>query len=594
MAIRQQLIWDEKEQKYIGFCDYGNSVTLENKDIEATEALVFMLLSLKRIWKWPIAYFFKHAMSATVLSELIKTALILTAEAGLRIRAVTCDGDSSNCSALKILDANIFDKNYKNLRNFFPHVTMNHNVHVLLDAYHMLKLARNAIADYKELKTENEGLIKWQYITELHTLQNKLTFKLKNRLSSQCVYWKQNKMKVKYAAHTLSSSVANAIQFLKEEEIDQFKDSDSTIEFIRIIDRLFDFLNSRNPFAKRYKKPIYENNIPYLRNMIEEHTKYLFSLRTKEEQPLHYSGRKTFIYGLAIAAKSVLDVAEDLFKENKSYKYILTYKFSQDYLEIFFSKIRSRHSHNNNPNVFQFKNAIRQLLLRNDIYRHSTNANCVTFDTDCSSSIFPFEWKKKKQSISDKLTDFNTNYESEDEYVRGSLPDPLMKKLNEYIMYYLCGYIVKKINVNCYTCALSLRKPPNNEHNYTNSETFSKFLDFSNNGGLIRPSISVYKIYMETENQINFVTDGFTELSVEQLGLRVVSRVKNNLALDSSIFPNLECDNVSIIDMPHKISLIIAISDRFMKLRLRSYSKYYLQEILKPIWKRHQLTNIIL
>lgn len=59
---------------------------------------------------------------------------------------------------------------------------MKYNVRVLLDPCHMLKLARNAIADYKEFKIENEGSIKWQYITELHILQNKLTFKLKNRL----------------------------------------------------------------------------------------------------------------------------------------------------------------------------------------------------------------------------------------------------------------------------------------------------------------------------------------------------------------------------------------------------------------------------
>lgn len=121
MTIRQQLIWEE--HKYIGFCDYGNNINLENKDTEeATEAFVFMLISLKGVWKWPIAYFFKHGMSAMTLAELIKTALILTAEAGLRIRAVTCDGDSSNCNALKILGASIFDTDYKNINNFFPSI----------------------------------------------------------------------------------------------------------------------------------------------------------------------------------------------------------------------------------------------------------------------------------------------------------------------------------------------------------------------------------------------------------------------------------------------------------------------------------------
>lgn len=90
---------------------------------------------------------------------------------------------------------------------------------------------------------------------------------------------------------------------------------------------------------------------------------------------------------------------------------------------------------------------------------------------------------------------------------------------------------------------------------------------------------------METEKQLDIVTDGFTELSVKHLDLKVTNRVKNNLALDSFIFPNLECDNICILNMLHKISLIITISSRFIKIRLHSYSKFYLQEILKPLRK---------
>lgn len=75
--------------------------------------------------------------------------------------------------------------------------------------------------------------------------------------------------------------MANAIQFLKEEEFDQFRNSDSTVKFIRIIDKLFDFLNSRNPFGKGYKKPIFQNDLPYLKNMVQEYIKYLFLLKSR-------------------------------------------------------------------------------------------------------------------------------------------------------------------------------------------------------------------------------------------------------------------------------------------------------------------------
>jgi len=77
MAIRQQIAWSKEEHKYIGFCDYGNSVSFENIDIEAKEALVFLLVSLKGAWKWPIAYFLVNKIVSSILCELIRSALNL-------------------------------------------------------------------------------------------------------------------------------------------------------------------------------------------------------------------------------------------------------------------------------------------------------------------------------------------------------------------------------------------------------------------------------------------------------------------------------------------------------------------------------------
>lgn len=107
MAIRQQVLWDEHAHRFVGFCDYGNNINFENNENTAKEALVFMLVSLNCKWKWPIAYFYKHSITSTVLKELIQTALILTAEAELRILSIICDGYSVNCSALKELGCNI-------------------------------------------------------------------------------------------------------------------------------------------------------------------------------------------------------------------------------------------------------------------------------------------------------------------------------------------------------------------------------------------------------------------------------------------------------------------------------------------------------
>ena len=69
------------------------------------------------------------------------------------------------------------------------------------------------------------------------------------------------------------------------------------------------------------------------------------------------------------------------------FEYILTCRFSQDQIEMYFSKFRSRFGWNNNPTVLQFKYALRQLLLKNKIDSLST-ANCVDLaNTNNSSPI---------------------------------------------------------------------------------------------------------------------------------------------------------------------------------------------------------------
>jgi len=121
----------------------------------------------------------------------------------------------------------------------------------------MLKLARNALAEYKVFNTV-DGIIEWKLIAiiALHNIQQLLTMKFKNKLNAQCVKWQQNKMKVKYAANTLSAYVANSMKYLKNKGVKEFQDCEATVKLIETIDWLFDILNSRSPYGKGFKKPL--------------------------------------------------------------------------------------------------------------------------------------------------------------------------------------------------------------------------------------------------------------------------------------------------------------------------------------------------
>jgi len=85
-----------------------------------------------------------------------------------------------------------------------------------------------------------------------------------------------------------------------------------------------------------------------------------------------------------------------------------------------------------------------------------------------------------------------------------------------------------------------------------------------------------------------------TDLTNKNLIVRILNKIKLSLALDETIFPNLSCDDVDLLETSHRLKLITAVSYRYIKIRFHSFAKFYNQEILAPIRKRHRLTKQIL
>ena len=67
-------------------------------------------------------------------------------------------------------------------------------------------------------------------------------------------------MKVKLAAQLLSDSVATSLEFCLKENMNGFDDCSATINFVRLINDLFDIFNSRNLHAYGFKRPLQVSN----------------------------------------------------------------------------------------------------------------------------------------------------------------------------------------------------------------------------------------------------------------------------------------------------------------------------------------------
>ncbi|KYM97813.1 THAP domain-containing protein 9 [Cyphomyrmex costatus] len=361
-------------------------------------------------------------------------------------------------------DNNALFLSVENLKTYFPHSVTKENVWVMLDACHMIKLIRNTFDKQRLINAENK-MILWKYLEELVLVQERHNLHVATKIRRRHLNWKQEKMKVKLAVQTLSTSVANALTYLdKECKMSQFKGSEATAQFCLIMNDIFDVLNSRNKFCKtESQKCISKDNFLIIEKKIDNYIKYIVSLKNDENIPILQTERKIGFLGFIICLKSVVGICYQyiLSLENK-WDYLLTYKMSQDHLELYFSAIRSRGGHNNNPTCRQFQTAFKQLLVHCEIggseYANSVPQNTTSF-LHASSLI------KKDESI-DELIDSiphtndheYANVSAEHSYINSETFINCNSVYIDDVVSYIAGFIVKSIKskISCDICSKML------------------------------------------------------------------------------------------------------------------------------------------
>jgi hypothetical protein len=146
-------------------------------------------------------------------------------------------------------------------------------------------------------------------------------------------------------------------------------DTQPTAEFCLNFNNMGDILNCKNKFAKGdFNTPLTDETYESLKIHAEQFETYICSLRDEQEVPILQTGRKTGFLGMIVLLRNMFALYAKVKPLGMSY--LLTYKLSQNFLETFFSAIRSRGGFNNNPNVVQLKSAYRRLLVRHELSKY--------------------------------------------------------------------------------------------------------------------------------------------------------------------------------------------------------------------------------
>ena len=237
-----------------------------------------------------------------------------------------------------------------------------------------------------------------------------------------------------------------------------------------------------------------------------------------------------------MSVNSLMLLWEDL-NTNHSLKYLLTNRLNQDCLENFFSIMRSRGGHRDNPNTVEFRAAYRSVCI-DSLFVKSQNTNCIE-DVDSFLLKLGNVPSGSKQSTPVLVSDQTTVSPPLSHDLAGvSNMPPNMTPQEGNIIVYLAGYIGKKAisKFKCSDCVSIWRKP-----DAASSSTLYAFIDNKQYsdltvGGLFYPSSVLVKFVTCLESvfreQVPIAIHG------SKLGVNFMSKVQS-----SASAPRVTCSN---------------------------------------------------
>ncbi|TGZ45601.1 THAP domain-containing protein 9 [Temnothorax longispinosus] len=292
-----------EQNTYTGFVSDANDSSDKNKStVMATQAMVVMVVCLNEHWKIPMGYYFIDSLNEEERARLVSQCLTSLHDIRINVVSLTFDGAQSNVKMAKKLGAEFNFTEKASMH--FPHSVIKEPIFVIIDACHAIKLVRNALATRKILYDSEGNAIEWKYFQALVRVQ-------------------------------------------------------STEKFCLIMNNCFDLLNSRQKVAKvPSKQCINRDNVAEIRSNIQLYKTFISTLKDGNK-PIFESKRRMGFFGIMSALENVAIFDKWSTSETAPLEYLLTYKLSQDHVELFFSAIRSRGGHNNNPTAKQFESAFK-------------------------------------------------------------------------------------------------------------------------------------------------------------------------------------------------------------------------------------------
>lgn len=234
-------------------------------------------------------------------------------------------------------------------------------------------------------------------------------------------------------------------------------DAGTTANLISKVDCLFDALNADSADLRRGKK--------FSQNLSDRspHLKF-FKEMCSEIKKLEFIGAKQRPPSQDGWLQTMIGV-ERLWKNLKN-KYptevgsLATRRLQQDPLENFFGCVRGNCGSNANPTVAQFVSGFKTAIV-SSITHTNSRTNCESDQNNILSNLNHFLTSQKRQPSE---RDHDAEEESQSSAILVDLEnhDPNIMESDEQACAYVCGYIIKRMNLSCTHCLQSLASEDRN------------------------------------------------------------------------------------------------------------------------------------
>lgn len=242
--------------------------------------------------------------------------------------------------------------------------------------------------------------------------------------------------------------------------------------------------------------------------------------------------------------------------KKKILQYVLTYKLSQDHLELFFGAVRSKGGFNNNPTARQFEAAYKRLLVHSEI-RAPKTGNAIDLDSinilTCGST--PNILKTEVGNTLEDTEEYKSYIKTVEESIKDNYIISDAWNLTCYvedIVSYISGFVIKGLKkiVNCSDCLINLES----------NEPLSNLQQRKTYGKLVKASKFVVGICREGENFFRFfnATKGIFNKKNKDLINILVTHTLNTINPSAfEVFGDHMYDDVVLSEHPIYISKLI-------------------------------------